>query len=580
MVSGTEYVYGSETGATIGSGGRQNISAGGRASNTVVSGGGAENVFSGGIAYVGGLGRGIAVKGGRDIVLSAGVASGTVVSSGSETVSAGGLASATTLQRFGYQFVSSGGSTSGTTVGGGRQYVSNGGVASGTLVLANEADILSGGRAIGDIVGAGWEVVSAGGVASGTVVSGTGRQLVAAGGTASAAGIGSGGVERVSGSAAGTTVASRGAVVIFAGGSAGGAVVASGGYETVRGIASGSVVSGTEYVYGSETGATIGSGGRQNISAGGWASNTTLSGGLVDVMSGAVETGALFTFAGGGTLELDDAVGFAGQIAGFAASDRLGLRDIAFRPATSVNFVEAPSNTSGTLSVSDGTHTAGLTLLGHYVTSQFDLAPYAGGGTLVTDPLPAATAMVTGGAGTNFLDVATAGTVAAGGVSGVEVYELVSGVETYTLANGGANSLTLANANFAGVSGASITVYGGNAGNTVNASALTGANRVVMVGGAGTDVFTGGAGNDIFRFTAAALAASDTVAGGAGSDQLVMTTAGTVAAGGVSGVETYTLANGGADSLTLGECEFHRGDRGLDLGYWRQCRQHRQRVGL
>ena len=104
----------------------------------------------------------------------------------------------------------------------------------------------------------------------------------------------------------------------------------------------------------------------------------------------------------------------------------------------------------------------------------------------------AATDTVVGGGGNDYLDMTTAGTVAAGGVSGVEVYEL---------ANGAANSLSLVNANFTGVTGASITVYGGTAGNTVNASALTAPNRVVMVGGAGKDVFTGGAGNDVFEFT-------------------------------------------------------------------------------
>ena len=159
----------------------------------------------------------------------------------------------------------------------------------------------------------------------------------------------------------------------------------------------------------------------------------------------------------------------------------------------------------------------------------------------------AATDMVKGGAGNDYLDMTTAGTVSAGGVSGVEVYEL---------ANGAANSLSLVNANFTGVTGASITVYGGTAGNTVNASGLSAPNRAVMVGGAGKDVFTGGAGNDVFEFTVAALVASDTVAGGAGGDQLVMTTAGTVAAGGVSGVETYALANGGANTLTLASGNF------------------------
>jgi Ca2+-binding RTX toxin-like protein len=140
-----------------------------------------------------------------------------------------------------------------------------------------------------------------------------------------------------------------------------------------------------------------------------------------------------------------------------------------------------------------------------------------------------------------------AGTVAVRGVSGVEVYEL---------ANGGANRVTLANLNFAGVTGGTITVYGGNAGNTVNASALTGADRVVVWGGAGKDVLTGGAGNDIFKFTAATLTASDMVKGGAGNNEIDITTAGTVAAGGVGGVETWALANGGADSLTLANINF------------------------
>jgi Ca2+-binding RTX toxin-like protein len=159
----------------------------------------------------------------------------------------------------------------------------------------------------------------------------------------------------------------------------------------------------------------------------------------------------------------------------------------------------------------------------------------------------ATTDTVAGGGGTNYLVMTTPGTVNAAGISGVEYYYL---------ANGGANSLTLANANFAGVTGNSITIYGGNDGNTVNAAALTGANRIIAVGGAGKDVFTGGAGDDYFYFSAANLANTDTVAGGAGTNYLVMTTAGTVDAGGVSGVEYYYLANGGANSLTLANANF------------------------
>ena len=63
--------------------------------------------------------------------------------------------------------------------------------------------------------------------------------------------------------------------------------------------------------------------------------------------------------------------------------------------------------------------------------------------------------------------------------------------------------LTLTDANFGGVTGgatARITVNGGSAGNTVDASAVTGARRLTFIGGAGVDVVTGGDGNDQFSF--------------------------------------------------------------------------------
>jgi Ca2+-binding RTX toxin-like protein len=159
----------------------------------------------------------------------------------------------------------------------------------------------------------------------------------------------------------------------------------------------------------------------------------------------------------------------------------------------------------------------------------------------------------------------TPGTVSTGGVSGVELYGL---------ANGGANSLSLTDGNFTGIApDGLIGVFGGNAGNTISAAADTAAStgktliyvagggndsftggfeNDVVYGGAGIDHFAGGAGNDIFVFSAANLTASDMVTGGGGTNYLLMTTPGTVSAGGVSGVEFYGLANGGANSLTDG----------------------------
>src|SRR6266487_4694611 len=55
---------------------------------------------------------------------------------------------------------------------------------------------------------------------------------------------------------------------------------------------------------------------------------------------------------------------------------------------------------------------------------------------------------VAGGAGSDTLQMTTAGTINAGGVSGVE---------TFALASTGANTLILADANFANVTGAATT---------------------------------------------------------------------------------------------------------------------------
>jgi hypothetical protein len=65
---------------------------------------------------------------------------------------------------------------------------------------------------------------------------------------------------------------------------------------------------------------------------------------------------------------------------------RIDLSDIAFASGTTLSFTEAPSNTSGTLSVSDGVHTANITLIGQYTTAQFTKASDGHGGTLVGDP--------------------------------------------------------------------------------------------------------------------------------------------------------------------------------------------------
>jgi autotransporter passenger strand-loop-strand repeat protein len=406
---GSDDVYsgGVDTGATVNSGGVAFIESGGTATGATVNSGGLDYVFSGGVANgtrikgnevveVGGAAFGAIVNGG--VQLAYGTTSGTVVNSGGyEYAEAGGTATGTTVNSGGVEVVF--GSATGTIDSGGVDYVYSGGVASGTKVGAG-----------------GIENVESGGLANGTTLNSGGDQYVEAGGTASGAIVNSGGAAVVFGNASGMTIDSGGADYVYSGGAASGTQV-SGGVEFVEtgGTASGThAAQGAQAVYGAATGAVLASGGIQDVYAGGLASGTsigsggaeyvlsgaafngaTISGGMLELAKGAINRGAAITFAAaaGGTLRLDDSVHFTGLVAGFGKPDLLDLSDVAFRTIsspfmlkTTVSFKEAANNTSGTLTVSDGAHTANLTLLGQYVSAQFSLASDGHGGTLVSDP--------------------------------------------------------------------------------------------------------------------------------------------------------------------------------------------------
>ena len=98
----------------------------------------------------------------------------------------------------------------------------------------------------------------------------------------------------------------------------------------------------------------------QYVGAGGIANDTTIdSGGIGYVHTG----GALHdvTFAGaGGTLVLDEAAAFSGEISGWEDGDRIALGDIDFGESTTLAYVANAGNTGGTLTVSDGSHVASL----------------------------------------------------------------------------------------------------------------------------------------------------------------------------------------------------------------------------
>ena len=124
--------------------------------------------------------------------------------------------------------------------------------------------------------------------------------------------------------------------------------------------------------------------------------NLTVDGAVVGIGSAMIGGGVLtfvtafsqkVNFTGStGELALGDAQGFHGKI---TASPRLGprrwtLRDIGFVSASEASF--SGTRNSGVLTVTDGTHTAHISLVGNYIGSTWTCSSDGGGGVVVIDP--------------------------------------------------------------------------------------------------------------------------------------------------------------------------------------------------
>jgi hypothetical protein len=71
-------------------------------------------------------------------------------------------------------------------------------------------------------------------------------------------------------------------------------------------------------------------------------------------------------------------------VAGMTGQDTLDLVDINFATVGTPTF--NGTSTGGVLTVSDGSHTANIALLGNYIASSFAVSSDGHGGTLVVDP--------------------------------------------------------------------------------------------------------------------------------------------------------------------------------------------------
>ena len=141
------------------------------------------------------------------------------------------------------------------------------------------------------------------------------------------------------------------------------------------------------------------------------------------------------TFTGTtGTLKLDDAPAFSGQVSGLTGSDALDLADVSYGPNTTATF--SGNIDGGTLTITNGSETAHIALLGDYLDSGWTLSSDGHGGTVVVDPpltgsvFPNATN--TGISAGTILTPATSNTISAPGVySGL----IFTGTVTITSSN-------------------------------------------------------------------------------------------------------------------------------------------------
>ena len=84
--------------------------------------------------------------------------------------------------------------------------------------------------------------------------------------------------------------------------------------------------------------------------------------------------------------KLDNSASFAGTVAGMTGQDTIDFAEI--DPTKSQIPTYHGDASGGTLTVTDGAHTANIALLGNYMASTFTPSSDGHGGTLIRDPVP------------------------------------------------------------------------------------------------------------------------------------------------------------------------------------------------
>jgi hypothetical protein len=214
-------------------------------------------------------------------------------------------------------------------------------------------------------------------------VTGDGGVLNLATGTGTLSGITGTGTVTVSGSMAATTFQNFNLLEIGAGArfTDGGAVTVAAGQTIIN--------SGTLTLAGA-----VSNSGTLEAAAGTLTVQGAVTGaGRVVITKGTADFNAAFSqsviFAAGatGVLELAQSTAYTGTVSGFSktGATALDLADIAFASGTTTASFSG-TTTAGTLTVTDGTHTAKIRLAGNYTASTWTVSSDGHGGTTVVDP--------------------------------------------------------------------------------------------------------------------------------------------------------------------------------------------------
>jgi autotransporter passenger strand-loop-strand repeat protein len=126
---------------------------------------------------------------------------------------------------------------------------------------------------------------------------------------------------------------------------------------------------------------TINGGGSEVVCAGGTLNGAALNGGTLELQNEALTGSSTIDFLGSGLLKLDGLGAYDALVAGFSSPGQsIDFTGVNWG-SSKLSFTEASDNASGTLTATDGVHTASITLLGQYTAASFTSVNDGAGGT-------------------------------------------------------------------------------------------------------------------------------------------------------------------------------------------------------